>query len=569
MIKFIKKNGCVTGPNIGNRISRAKVSIRSAFLYLPKAIKRIVHIFSMRALYKKGREVNESYGITLFWVPGGMSLMLHLEAAIAAALKLRGNRVHAVICDGVFRACSKREIIDQVPIHEWNKSCNACQRACVAVLKTMGIPYSNIGDYVAHQDLCDLKHVADAATWGNVAGLKYREINVGKNVKASIWRFLKGYNLSNDSTLVQEYAYSGLVCAAAVERAIQKLKPSRIFMSHCGYVDWGPALHTALARKVPVTGWMGSYLPSRFYFCHVGDSVHPDMHKMSSSAWNETLHRVFTGEQSERLDHYLQDRYGKDTSFDIKNFKQYTGRGDELRDRYGLDLSRPVWGVMAHVNWDAVSDRAPMVYESLNQWTIKTFQVIKDITDVQWIIKVHPAEAWSNPESGIWCLIKKYFPDLPEHIRVLPAEENISPLDFFDMVDGGVTVFGTPGLELALHGKPIILAGDAHYGRKGFTYDADSQEHYRKLLKQAGHLSSLSVEQRELASKYAYCYFIQRQIPISVVRDPKSKWWSFQLSKRELLLDGHDPVLDLVCERIMDGKDFIMDENLIRLHGNL
>lgn len=537
--------------------------------YVIRWLKRIYSRHLMDQLYKKGVEIERPHDLTIFWVPGGMPTMLHLETAIAAALKLRGNRVHAVICDGVFTACVKREISDKAPLHEWKKSCSACMKECAMVLDTMGIPYSCIGNYVTKQDLSDLKHEAETATWKNLDVLKYGEIHVGKNVGSAILRYLKGYEAPNDPSLVQEYAYSGLVCAAAAAHAFEQLQPSRIYMSHGTYVDWGPALHTALAKKIPITAWMASYLSACFYFRHVQDGVQIDFHNMSSMAWEEIGTSIFTAEKSQRLDQYLHGRYTKDTSFDMKRFKPYTGRGGELRTRYSLDPSRPVWGIMAHINWDAVSDYAPMIYESFNQWMSDTIQVIKDIPDVQWLVKVHPAEAWDNPDSGVECLINQCFPELPKHIHILSAEENISPLDFFDMVDGGVTVYGTAGLELALHGKPIILAGEAHYGRKGFTYDADSREHYRQLLTQARQLSHLSTEQRELVRKYAYCYFIQRQIPIAVVKDPRSNWWNFQFSKKELLLSGRDPIIDFVCTKIMDGKDFIMDEELVKSSGRL
>lgn len=528
-------------------------------------MKRSYQALSMGLLYKRGRGVNELGENTLFWVPGGMPGMLQFESAVAAALKLRGNRVHAVICDGVFSACVKREITDQVPLNEWTKACSTCRLECAKVLNVMGIPFSYIGNYVTQQDLGDLRRIAENATWENLDELQYQNVNVGKNVRSAILRFLKGHDLPNDRLLVHEYAYSGLVCAAAAARAIEKLGSARIFMSHGVYVDWGPALHVALARKVPIAAWMASYLPSCFYLRHVEDGVHIDFHNMSSAAWDEIGSGVFTEKQSECLDLFLQGRYKKDTSFDMKIFKQYTGQVDRLRARYRLDPAKPLWGIMAHINWDTVSDYSPMIYESFNQWMHDTIQVIKDISDVQWLIKVHPAEVWDNPESGVEYLVKTHFPELPKHIRVLGAEENISPLDFFNMVDGGVTVYGTAGLELALQGKPVILAGDAHYGRKGFTYDADSREHYRERLKKAGQLPRLSDAEIELARRYAYCYFIQRQIPISVVRDPKSKWWNFQFSKRELLLEGQDPAIDFICETILNGRDFIMDEKLLQL----
>jgi hypothetical protein len=528
-------------------------------------IKGRYQILAMRFLYSKGREIGEHSESTLLWVPGGMPGMLQLEAAIASALKLRGNKVHAVICDGVFSACVRREITDQVPTHEWKKSCNACKNDCAKVLNTMRIPFSYIGDHVTQDILSDLKKVSRKVTWESLNDLSFQELNIGNNVRSAVLRFLKGHEMTNDESLIQEYAFSGLVCAAASRQIIEETKPSRIFMSHGTYVDWGPALHTALAKKVPVTAWMASYLPACFYFRHVEDGVHIDFHNMSTKAWDEVKDSQITNEQSERLGQFLEGRYKRDASFDMKRFKPFTGGGSELRHKYQFDSAKPLWGVMAHINWDTVSDYSPMVYESFNQWMNDTISVIKDIRDVQWVIKVHPAESWDNPESGVEFLIKKYFPDLPEHIRVLPAEEDISPLDFFNMVDGGVTVYGTSGLELALHGKPVILAGDAHYGRKGFTYDANSKEHYRELLSQVTHITSLSEDQIVLAKKYAYCYFMQRQIPIEVVKDPKSKWWNFQFDKKELLLEGRDPVIDFICEKIVDRTDFIMDEHLLAL----
>lgn len=526
---------------------------------------RINSLRLMKSLYLKGKQITQSDDLILFWIPGGMPMMLHLESAIAAALKIRGHNVHAIICDGVFSACVKREISNHVPIKNWSDSCDACRQECSAVLKSMDIPYSYIGDYVSEKELSDLKQEANSVKWNRVNELKYHDISIGSNIQSAVHRYLKGNNLSDEHLIVKEYSFSGLVCAAASEHMIEKLKPTKIFMSHGTYVDWGPALHTALYKKIPVSAWMASYLPARFYFCHIDDGVHIDFHKMSRTAWNEISKQDFTLEQNARLDQFLLERYTQDSSFDMKHFMQYSGNVDELRTQYGFDSTKPVWGIMAHINWDAVSDYSPMVYDSFNDWMHDTIHVIRDITNVQWVIKVHPAEAWDNPESGVEYLINDNFPDLPAHIRVLPAEENISPLDFFNMIDGGVTVYGTAGLELVLHGKPVILAGEAHYGRKGFTYDSDNQEQYHELLKQAEYFPSINDEQRELARKYAHCYFIYKQIPISVVNDPNVKWWNFQFDKKELLLEGNDPAIDFVCEKILDGKDFIMSEPLLRL----
>ncbi|MBU0689937.1 MAG: hypothetical protein KJ850_03190 [Gammaproteobacteria bacterium] len=546
-------------------IQRISMVIKATLSRWRKYLRRYFQRSAMQRLYRLGKSRNKDSDLTLFWVPGGMPLMLHVESTVATALKLRGTDVHAVICDGAYIACVKREMKADQTIDRWQLSCAACKSACAAVLEDMGIAYSYIGDYVSEQTTKELKQVAAESTWQNLDGLSYGGVNVGRNARSAILRYLQGNSFQNDVSVVREYAFSALLCAAASAEAFERLMPARVLTSHGTYVDWGPALHTALAKQIPVVAWMASYLPVRFYLRHIEDGLRLDFHNLSAHAWDECSHLELADNQSARLDQFLQNRYLKDASFDMKRFKEYTGQANLVRRKYGLDAVRPVWGIMTHINWDSVSDFSPMVYESFDEWVVDTIQQIIDVSEVQWIVKVHPAEAWENPDSGVASLIKRHFPVLPEHIRVIAAEEELSPLDFFQLIDGGITVYGTAGLESALQGKPIILAGEAHYGNKGFTYDSNSQKEYREWLQRASALPPLNIEQIELARRYAYCYFIQRQIPLSVLRDPQSKWWSFQFAKKEMLLEGRDPVVDFVCERIMDGKDFIMDERLLSL----
>jgi hypothetical protein len=370
--------------------------------------------------------------------------------------------------------------------------------------------------------------------------------------------------LDGHEDVLREYAFSSLVVAQAAISAIERLSPSRIYMSHGTYVDWGPALHIALSRNIPVTAWMASYLKSRFFFRHIEDALRIDFHNLSETAWENCMNSPLTHIQQGRLDGFLQSRYLEKGSFDMKHLKDYNGDIDAIRSRYVLD-DRPVWGIISHINWDAVSDYSPMAHECFDDWIVDTVNEIIKLPDIQWLIKIHPAEAWDNPESGVHRLIQARFPSLPPHVKVIPADDDISPLDFFNLIDGAVTVYGTSGLEIAIQGKPVILSGEAHYGRRGFTYDGLSPESYRELLRKVRSIKPLSGEQVELARKYAYCYFIQRQIPMSVVNDPTSEWWSFQFDRRHLLLPGRDPYMDFICDRIMDGRDFIMDDRLVAL----
>ena len=520
----------------------------------------------MVRLYDRVKPAKGSRGTMLFWVPGGMPLLLHVEASIAAALRLRGFDVHAIICNSPYRGCAIRTVQEGVPIERWRDVCGTCIIKTSAVLQTMGIPYSYNGDFLTQAERDSLWDRTESVTWENLDELSYEGVCVGRNVRSSITRYLQGAALTGHEAIVREYAFSGLVSACAASRALDRFNPFRVLMSHGTYIDWGPALHAAFRRGVPVTGWKASYLSWHFYLRHVEDPLRIDFKKLSAQTWEEVKSAELTPEQNARLDKFFDDRYRKQISFDMKRPKTYSQDVSELRARYAPG-SKPVWAILAHINWDSVSDYAPMAYPSFDDWMLDTIAQAIEVPQVQWLIKIHPVEAWDNPASGVQRLIERNFPTLPDHVRVIPAEEDISPANLFELIDGGVTVYGTGGLELALMGKPVILGGEAHYAGLGFTCEGQTPEAYRNLLRSAAALGPLSPVQRGNVRKYAYSHFVQRQIPLEIVHDPRADWWALQHEKRDLLSPGNDPFIEFICDRLVDGHDFNMDESLVAQSG--
>jgi hypothetical protein len=518
----------------------------------------------MAGLYNHATPEDKSRGTLLFWVPGGMPLLLHVEGAIAAAMKLRGYKVHAIICNAPYRGCSIRTIDDGVPISEWKSVCASCTKSTQAVLDTLGIPYSFNGDYVTEDEKAELWERTAGITLESLESLKYEDLELGANVRSTIIRYLQGAPLEGSEAIIREHAYSALVSARAATHVMERMRPWRVFMSHGVYVDWGPAMHAALARNIPVTGWKASYLSWHFYLRHVTDVERIDFKLLSDTEWQKMRAQKLTPRQNARLDKFFEDRYQKQISFDMKKIKEYKPDVEALRAKY-TKPGKPTWAVLAHINWDSVSDYSPMAYESFDDWIVDTVKTAIGIPEVQWLIKVHPIEAWDNPASGVQRLLEREFPNLPDHIRVIPAEEDVSPANLFEILDGGVTVYGTSGLEMALLGKPVILAGEAHYGRKGFTHEGLTPDVYRELLHKAHELGPLDEEQRELVRQYAYSHFIRRQIPLEIVHDRRSTWWALQHEKRELLLPGKDPFIDFICDKLVDGSDFAMPEELVAL----
>lgn len=121
------------------------------------------------------------------------------------------------------------------------------------------------------------------------------------------------------------------------------------------------------------------------------------------------------------------------------------------------------------------------------------------------------------------------------------------------------------GAELPILGKPVISGGEAHFTGKGFTIDAKSKDEYFELLRNISTIKKLPEDKIDIARKYGYSYFIQRQIPINVINKSEGHFGNIDPQKFNDLLPGNDPIIDAICESILEGKDVILDEKMVKL----
>jgi hypothetical protein len=88
----------------------------------------------------------------------------------------------------------------------------------------------------------------------------------------------------------------------------------------------------------------------------------------------------------------------------------------------------------------------------------------------------------------------------------------VNTYDLIESAHVGLVYTSTAGLEMAMHGVPVVTAGRTHYRGKGFTDDPDSLPAYfdaldRRLAEPPGRL--LSPDQVELAWRYAHRFFFE------------------------------------------------------------
>jgi hypothetical protein len=270
--------------------------------------------------------------------------------------------------------------------------------------------------------------------------------------------------------------------------------------------EYGAVYETARFLDIPTTTYEFSELDQHVWLDH----NRLVMLHLTDELWAGCQDRILNAEQRTWLESFLAGREGSKKGNQFAHLWQKTARsgGGIIRSTLGFD-QRPVVLLPTNVLGDSATLGRTLFSNSMADWMERTIRFFADRSEVQLVIRIHPAETWTKGPS-VMEIIRAALPELPSHIRVIGATEKVNTYDLMDIADLALVYTTTAGLEMATRGIPVLVSGLAQYRKKGFTLDADSWEEYFRVLDQAlkklpgGHLTP---EQIERAWNYTYFYF--------------------------------------------------------------
>jgi hypothetical protein len=163
----------------------------------------------------------------------------------------------------------------------------------------------------------------------------------------------------------------------------------------------------------------------------------------------------------------------------------------------------------ANVLGDSLTLGRQVFSDSMSEWVKRTLEYLFSRKDVQLVIRLHPGEQLIKGPS-LAAMINTFFGELPEHFHLIEPQAKINTYDILEITDLGLVYSTTVGLEMAMSGLPVIVAGQTHYRNRGFTTDPETWEMYFSFLdEKLADLKAarLTMEQVELAWRYAYLFF--------------------------------------------------------------
>lgn len=493
-----------------------------------------------------------------------------LESILSHAVRLRGVRTISLGCHMTFPACSydplgnrALDVPSEYCLTSYSgRACRNCVNGYKRYWSASPIEQASFGRYSQPDDLERATKLVESLSDERCKDYVFRDIHVGEHAYASTLRALGRGTLLSDPLhiwLLRRQLVAALVITQLTERALDEIRPRRVMAVHGIYVDHGTTCEVAKKEGYPIVVYTFPYRKNTIMLCH-GDTYHKALVTEPTQLW-ESLD--LTPEMSQRLDDYVisRQRGSQDSiTYHLNPIEDKMA----LIGKLSLDETKPIVSMFTNVIWDAQIYHSYSAFLDLLDWLFQSVDYFINRTDVQWVIRIHPAEvkAWKKTEQPLAEELRCRYGELPPHIKVIPPESDISSYILAEMSKASI-IYGTKmGLEIALRGVMVIVAGESFNRGKGFTYDVSSKEEYFSLLDRITTMPRNSVEIMEQARKYAYHFYFRRQMdfPFLTGFRPGDKYsLKLNFDSLDALLPGKDLNLDIICNGILDGTEFISE----------
>lgn len=208
----------------------------------------------------------------------------------------------------------------------------------------------------------------------------------------------------------------------------------------------------------------------------------PVMLQDTDSLWRALKDIDFPEENYAKLDELYASR--TDGKLWQSFSRQWQGTPSEgllsVREKLSLD-ERPVVLLAANVIGDSLTLERQVFSETMTEWLQKTTRYFVEQEAVQFILRIHPGEKYTSGPS-VGDIVDGLFPSLPENVHLIRANDPINTYDLIAIANLGLTYTTTTGMEMAMHGLPVVVSGNTHYRDRGFTLDPASWTEYFTIL---------------------------------------------------------------------------------------
>ena len=467
----------------------------------------------------------------------------YIEAGIAKSLQLRGHEVKMVICAGALSMCTTHFSVKKPP-NKW--SCSNCVKFSKKFYDISQLPYHSYNDFIKTIDIEKIKKDISDLSQEQCEKYVFKDVNVGSYSVESAQRYFQGEIPSGKpyEQILKKELVNAIISTVVAEHVYKLEKPDILFSSHGCYSSWGSFSEYMIKHNVKTFIWLSGENNTLTFSKPKADFFR---------YYNEIRNKKMLNKKEQRV---LADFINKRTKGEEGQVALY-GFSDvdkkELDEKFDFKKFDKTYVLFPNVPWDIAAFSEKSAFEDIYEWISYTIDIFKEKANDQLIIKIHPSETKvMESKRTVLDYINDKYPELPENIKIIPPDTTISPYSLFPYIDIGIVFTGTIGLEMTLNEIPVIAAGNAHYRKKGFTFDIDTKKQYKDILFKE---IELKKDQIDMVKVYSYFYFIKNFVPRDFIYHKNFLNIGWNIKDINELSHGHNKHLDHIC-------DFIINEGV-------
>lgn len=501
------------------------------------------------------------------------SHFLAIEPTIAMALYARGCKISSLYCNKSLPSCehnavgnNKPEVLTSLRRGVTDEAitfrCNKCKSNVETTYGILPIDLHGNDEFLTGADYQLALRLSSEVDFETFRDFIYEGVRVGEEAFASVLRATFMGEVSDtplNRFLVKRYVMSGVLTTIAYSRAYESLKPDRVVCIHGVYQTHGLAVKVANKLNIPVVVLGGGGIrKDTVLVCH-NESYHRQLISSDNSEWQQF--KVSEEEKKKTFDYALQKR---SSGAGVDYISYHPNPIEDVESLYrecGIDASRKIVSLYTNVIWDAQIFYDGNAFRNIFDWIETSIIELGKNEKVWGVIRIHPAEVKGGSPSRQPMLaeIQKRFPKLPENIRIIPPESDISSYTLAKESVANI-IYGTKmGLEIALMKKPLIICGETFSRNKGYGLDITSKQEYIDLMREI-HNYTIDVEEKlDIALQYAHYYYFRKMIDLPMETFNAGVAGAGKELKFDSIADiaqGKHEGMDVLCNGIMNLKPF-------------
>jgi hypothetical protein len=268
------------------------------------------------------------------------------------------------------------------------------------------------------------------------------------------------------------------------EQTLSTLRPGAFVTGHIDYCPWGH-LAEALVRRGGRVVW---YRNDSRLSMHVLDRIEQGrtlngmVRQLESDSFKSFESKMAARpERRKRADSAAQAHFDSVSRGVGRNYRWVDPAADVHDEPIPLAGERPTYCLFTHTMTDQPNADESLFIDYLD-WLEQTCQHAAECQSYNLLVKIHPLDRAYDGSNAVDRVAEAYV-DAP---NIHFSRNQIAPETILQRCVLGITVRGTPGIEMTARGLPMILAGRGAYSDAGFCMAPKTQSEYFSLLERGG-----------------------------------------------------------------------------------